>query len=158
MAKIATFLWFDDRAEEAASLYVSMFPGSRIVRISRYPEGAPRPAGSVMTVDFELEGRPFIALNGGPYVQFNDAISLAVSCETQDEVDALWDRFLGEGGTAVQCGWLKDRFGLSWQIVPAPLFEMLHDPDPDKARRVNAAMLAMVKLDLPALRRAYDGV
>jgi predicted 3-demethylubiquinone-9 3-methyltransferase (glyoxalase superfamily) len=160
--RITPFLWFDGQAEEAAQLYTSIFANSRITNVSRYGEvgqdvtgGAP---GSVMTVEFELEGQRFVALNGGPLLRFTEAISFEVSCETQDEVDRLWDR-LTEGGdeSAQQCGWLKDRFGLSWQIVPAVLGRLLADPDPEKAGRTMQAMLAMKKLDIAALERAHSG-
>lgn len=155
MPEITTFLWFDDKAEEAANFYVSIFDNSKITRVMRYGAGAPRPEGSVMTVSFELEGRDFIALNGGPHYSFTPAISLFVRCATQGEVDALWDRLVA-GGKPVQCGWLQDRYGLSWQIVPTELGEMLQDKDRARASRVMQAMMGMVKLDLAALKRAYD--
>jgi predicted 3-demethylubiquinone-9 3-methyltransferase (glyoxalase superfamily) len=155
MQKISPFLWFDDQAEEAANYYVSIFKNSAIREVSRYGEGAPRPAGSAMSVSFVLDGLEMQALNGGPQFPFTEAISLYVSAETQDEIDDLWDK-LTSGGEPGQCGWLKDRFGLSWQIVPPALGELLGDPDPDKAGRVMQAMLGMSKLDIADLRAARD--
>jgi predicted 3-demethylubiquinone-9 3-methyltransferase (glyoxalase superfamily) len=156
MQKIRTFLWFDDKAEEAAKFYVSIFKNSRLGEISRYPEGSPGAlAGKVMTVSFELDGQELIALNGGPDFRFTEAISLFVNCETQAEVDELWEK-LTEGGEESQCGWLKDKYGLSWQIVPAALDRMLADKDPEKAKRVMQAMLGMSKIDIAALERARD--
>jgi predicted 3-demethylubiquinone-9 3-methyltransferase (glyoxalase superfamily) len=158
--KISVCLWFDDRAEEAASFYVSIFKNSRLGAVTRYDEQgakvAGRPKGSVMTVAFELDGQPFVALNGGPMFTFSEAISLVVSCETQAEVDACWSK-LSAGGQQVQCGWLKDRFGVSWQIVPTVLPQMLRDKDPAKSERVMAAMLKMKKLDIATLENAYEG-
>ena len=158
--KITTFLWFDSQAEEAASFYVSIFKNSRIVGITRYDDesskAAGRPQGSVMTVVFELDGQKFTALNGGPHFKFTEAISLVVNCDDQKEVDHFWGK-LSAGGQEVQCGWLKDRFGLSWQVVPTALIEMLQDKDPEKSKRTMAAMLKMKKLDVDALKRAYDG-
>jgi predicted 3-demethylubiquinone-9 3-methyltransferase (glyoxalase superfamily) len=154
--KITPFLWFDDNAEEAARFYASVFKNSRIGEIRRYGEAGPGPAGSVMTVSFELEGQEFIALNGGPHFTFTEAVSFFVKCETQDEVDALWTR-LTDGGQESQCGWLKDKYGLSWQIIPNALMEMLGDKDPEKAGRVMAAMLKMRKIDVKALEAAYRG-
>ncbi|MFZ6178141.1 VOC family protein [Nannocystis pusilla] len=160
--RISTFLWFDHQAEEAANFYVSIFPRSRIGKITRYSQdssvpGMPKP-GSVMTVGFTLDGVEFGALNGGPQFKFTEAISLVVHCETQAEVDHYWDR-LGEGGDprAQQCGWLKDKFGVSWQIVPVELFEVLEDPDPVRAQRATAAMMQMKKIDIAALRKAAAG-
>jgi predicted 3-demethylubiquinone-9 3-methyltransferase (glyoxalase superfamily) len=153
--KITPFLWFDHQAEEAARLYVSIFPNSKIVKVVRHGAAGPGPAGSVMTVEFQLDGQSFDALNGGPHFKFTEAISFVVNCETQNEVDAYWEK-LSTGGTEVQCGWLKDKFGLSWQIVPTVLSELLSDPDPVKAQRVMKAMLAMKKLSIPALEQAYD--
>ncbi len=155
MQKITPFLWFDNQAEEAMNFYVSLFKNSKILSVSRYGEGGPGPAGTVMTATFQLDGQEFMALNGGPYFKFTEAISLFVNCETQEEVDVLWEKLL-EGGAEQQCGWLKDRYGLSWQIVPAALGEMLGDPDPKKAQSVMQAMLQMTKIDIAALRRAYD--
>ena len=155
MQKITPFLWFDNQAEEAMNFYVSLFKNSKILSVSRYGEGGPGPAGTVMTATFQLDGQEFMALNGGPYFKFTEAISLFVNCETQEEVDVLWEKLL-EGGEEQQCGWLKDRYGLSWQIVPTALGEMLGDPDPKKAQSVMQAMLQMTKIDIAALRRAYD--
>ena len=160
--KIVPCLWYDSEAEEAAKLYVSVFNNSRILSVSRYgKEGFDihgRPAGSVMTAEFELEGRKFVALNGGPHFKFSEAISFQVSCETQEETDHYWTK-LGAGGdpSAQQCGWLKDRYGVSWQIVPTALVEMLGDPDAGKSQRVMTAMLRMKKIDIAELRRAYAG-
>ncbi len=160
--RITPCLWFDCEAEQAARFYTAIFDNSRIVTISRYGEVGQeihgRAAGSVMTVAFELDGQAFTALNGGPVFRFNEAISFQIGCETQDEVDHYWSR-LGEGGDAQaqQCGWLKDRFGLSWQVVPNMLIAMLTDPDPAKSQRAMAAMLQMKKLDIAALQRAYAG-
>ena len=156
MQKITTFLWFDDKAEEAANLYVSLFKNSKIETISYYGEGAPRPKGTVLTVVFQLDGQQFMALNGGPHYSFTPAISLLVNCETQEEVDRLWDRLL-EGGKPSRCGWLQDRYGLSWQIVPTILGKLMSDPDRKKADRVMQAMLTMDKLDIKGLEQAYKG-
>jgi predicted 3-demethylubiquinone-9 3-methyltransferase (glyoxalase superfamily) len=153
MNEITPCLWFDTEGEEAAKLYTSVFPNSKILNISRYGEAGPRDAGTVMTVDFELEGQKFLALNGGPEFKFSEAISFQVSCETQDEVDMFWGK-LSEGGEEGPCGWLKDRFGLSWQIVPTALPRLLGDPDQEKAQRVMAAMLKMRKIDIAELERA----
>ena len=160
MEKIVPFLWFDDQAEEAANFYVSVFskrPGagtSRVRNFTHYGEAGPRPAGMVMTVDFELEGHGITALNGGPEFSFTEAISLAVNCESQKEVDYLWTA-LSEGGEEGPCGWLKDRYGLSWQIMPVRLTELLNDPDEAAAQRVMSAMLQMMKIDIAELERAY---
>ncbi|MBT1001949.1 VOC family protein [Paenarthrobacter sp. DKR-5] len=156
MQTISPFLWFDDQAEEAANFYVSVFPNSSVTNVSRYPEGAPRPAGTVMVVSFTLDGLELLALNGGPAFRFTEAISLSVRAETQDEIDELWEK-LGEGGEPGQCGWLKDRYGLSWQINPPVLTEMLADRDAAKSERVMATMLTMGKLDIAALTAAYRG-
>jgi predicted 3-demethylubiquinone-9 3-methyltransferase (glyoxalase superfamily) len=156
MQKIVTSLWFDDEAEEAAKFYCSIFPNSKITKLSRYGSAGPRPEGMVMAVDFELDGQGFNALNGGPEFRFTEATSLLVNCQTQEEVDELWEK-LSAGGEHGPCGWLKDRYGLSWQIVPVALGEMLSDPDPAKSQRVMAAMLNMGKLDEAELRRAYEG-
>ena len=155
MQKITTFLWFDNQAEEAARFYTSIFKESRIGEVMRYAEGSPGAAGTVMSVSFELHGQRFTALNGGPVFTFTPAISFFVNCESQAEVDELWDR-LSDGGEIVQCGWLKDKFGVSWQIVPTILGQLLGDPDPAKARRVTQAMLQMKKLDIAALQDAAD--
>jgi predicted 3-demethylubiquinone-9 3-methyltransferase (glyoxalase superfamily) len=158
--KITPFLWFDSQAEEAAIFYVSIFKQSRIGAITRYDDegskAAGRPKDSIMTVEFELDGQKFTALNGGPLFKFTEAISLVVNCENQREVDHFWDK-LSAGGEEVQCGWLKDRFGVSWQVVPTILIELLQDKDPERSRRVMAAMLKMKKLDIDALRKAHDG-
>lgn len=156
MPAITPFLWFDDEAEEAAEFYVSVFPNSRIVEVSRYGEAGPGPAGTAMVVRFELDGQPFLALNGGPTTfVFDESISFVIDCADQAEVDAYWAR-LTAGGQESRCGWLKDRFGLSWQVVPAELHELLGDPDPERARRATEAMLSMGKLDLEAMRRAME--
>ncbi len=151
--KITPFLWFDHQAEEAAHFYTSIFPNSKIVKVVRYGAAGPGPAGSVMTVEFQLDGQNFVALNGGPIFKFTEAISFFVNCQSQDEVDTYWDR-LSAGGTEVQCGWLKDKFGLAWQIIPTGLPELLGDPDPEKSQRVMKAMLAMKKLDIHVLNEA----
>ena len=155
MQKITPFLWFDDNAEDAVNFYTSVFKNSKIVELSRYPEGSPGPAGTVMVVVFELDGQQFMALNGGPVFKFNEAVSFSVSCETQTEVDDLWAK-LTEGGEPGQCGWLKDKFGLSWQIVPTVLGKLMSDPDPEKSQAVMQAMLKMNKLDIAELQRAHD--
>jgi len=155
MQKITPFLWFDDQAEEAMDFYVSVFKNSRVASITRYGEAGPGAAGTVMTARFVLDGQEFVALNGGPQFTFSPAISFVVNCTTQAEVDELWEK-LSAGGKEIQCGWLEDRYGLSWQIVPTALVEMLNDPDPVKANRVMQAMLQMVKIDIAALRRAYE--
>jgi predicted 3-demethylubiquinone-9 3-methyltransferase (glyoxalase superfamily) len=162
MQKIIPCLWFDDQAEEAVEFHTSIFCNSKIVKIVRYGEAGyeihQRPAGSVMTVAFELDGQAFTALNGGPIFKFSEAISLQIMCETQKDVDYYWER-LTEGGdeSAQQCGWLKDKYGLSWQVVPTILSELLNDPDPAKSQRTMTAMLQMKKIDIEGLRRAYNG-
>jgi predicted 3-demethylubiquinone-9 3-methyltransferase (glyoxalase superfamily) len=160
LQRITPFLWFDHEAEEAANFYVSIFEDSRITGMARYDDeaakAAGRPKGSVMTVAFELDGQEFTALNGGPVFKFTEAISLVVNCETQEEIDRFWAK-LAAGGQEGQCAWLKDRFGVSWQIVPTVLGKMLQDKDPQKSRRVMAAMLKMKKLDVHALQSAYEG-
>jgi predicted 3-demethylubiquinone-9 3-methyltransferase (glyoxalase superfamily) len=153
MQKITPFLWFDTQAEEAAKFYISIFPNSRILNTARYGDAGPGPKGSVMTVEFELAGQRMIALNGGPQFKFTEAISLSVDCKEQKEVDHYWTR-LSQGGQESMCGWLKDRYGLSWQVNPAILGELLSDPDPKKAKRVMQAMLKMKKIDIAALKRA----
>jgi len=155
MQKITPFLWFDGQAEEAANFYVSIFKNSKIVTIARYGEAGPGPKGSVMTVVFQLDGQEFIALNGGPQFKFTEAISFSVDCKTQGEVDRFWEK-LSEGGTEAPCGWLKDKYGLSWQINPTVLGEMLSDPDPRKSKRVMEAMLQMKKIDIARLKQAYE--
>jgi predicted 3-demethylubiquinone-9 3-methyltransferase (glyoxalase superfamily) len=156
MPKITPFLWFDSQAEEAAAFYVSIFPNSRVVTTARYGEGGPGPAGSVMTVVFQLDGKEFIALNGGPQFKFTEAVSFSVDCRTQQEVDQYWQK-LSAGGEEGPCGWLKDKYGLSWQINPAVLGQMLSDPDPAKSKRAMQAMLGMKKIDTEGLKRAYEG-
>jgi predicted 3-demethylubiquinone-9 3-methyltransferase (glyoxalase superfamily) len=156
MQKITPFLWFDSQAEEAARFYVSVFPNSRILKTVRYGAAGPGPAGSVMTVAFELSGVPFTALNGGPQFHFSEAISFVVNCQSQGEVDALWEK-LAAGGRTDRCGWLKDKYGLSWQVVPTVLPVLLADPDPVKAQRTMAAMLKMDKLNIAALEKAHAG-
>jgi predicted 3-demethylubiquinone-9 3-methyltransferase (glyoxalase superfamily) len=149
-------LWFDTEGKEAADFYVSIFPNSEIVNVSHYGEAGPREAGTVLTVDFHLDGHRFTALNGGPDFTFNEAISLLVNCVDQDEVDYYWEK-LGAGGEHGPCGWLKDRFGVSWQIVPTEMEQLFADPDPERAQRAMKAMLAMGKLDIAAIRAAADG-
>ena len=156
MQKISPFLWFEHQAEEAVALYTSVFKDARTLSVERYPEGSHGEAGTVMTIEFELFGQTFTALNGGPYEPFTSAVSFVVRCADQAEVDRYWD-MLSAGGKVEQCGWLRDRYGVTWQIVPEALFELFSDPDPEKVRRVNEAMLKMVKLDIAALRRARDG-
>jgi predicted 3-demethylubiquinone-9 3-methyltransferase (glyoxalase superfamily) len=148
-------LWFDHQAEDAAAFYTSIFPNSRIVKVARYGEAGPGPAGSAMTVAFELAGQSFVALNGGPHFKFTEAVSFVVNCQTQAEVDSYWEK-LSAGGAEVQCGWLKDKFGLSWQVVPTLLGKLASDPDSKKAGQVMQAMMTMKKLDLHALQQAYD--
>jgi predicted 3-demethylubiquinone-9 3-methyltransferase (glyoxalase superfamily) len=155
MQKIVSFLWFDNQAEEAVNLYMSLFKNSKITSVARYGEAGPRAKGSVMMINFTLEGQDFIALNGGPTFKFTEAISLFVNCETQEEVDTLWTK-LTEGGHESQCGWLKDKFGVSWQIIPTALMKLMSDPDPNKAGRVMQAMLKMKKIDIAALREAHE--
>lgn len=154
--KITTFLWYDNQAEEAVNFYVSVFKNSKIGDIARYGDTGPGPKGSVMTVEFQLAGQQFTALNGGPHFKFTEAISLVVNCDTQEEVDEYWEK-LSEGGQKVQCGWLKDKYGLSWQIVPRILTELLKDKDPEKANRVMQAVMQMTKLDIAKLKAAYEG-
>jgi predicted 3-demethylubiquinone-9 3-methyltransferase (glyoxalase superfamily) len=153
MREITPCLWFDAEGEEAAKLYTSIFPNSRITDVARYGSAGPRPEGTVMTVSFEVDGQKFVALNGGPQFTFNEAVSFQVLCESQDEVDSYWSK-LSDGGEEGPCGWLKDKFGLSWQIVPTRLPELLEDPDREKSQRVMAAMLEMRKIDVEALERA----
>jgi predicted 3-demethylubiquinone-9 3-methyltransferase (glyoxalase superfamily) len=155
MQKITPFLWFDNQAEEVMNFYVSIFKNSKILSVNRYGEGAPAPKGTVMTANFELDGQVFTALNGGPMLKFSPAISFVVHCETQAEVDEYWAK-LSAGGKENQCAWLDDKFGVSWQIVPDILIELLSDPDPVKAGRVMQAMMQMTKIDIAALQRAYE--
>jgi predicted 3-demethylubiquinone-9 3-methyltransferase (glyoxalase superfamily) len=153
--KIVPNLWFDTEAEEAANFYVDLFDDARIVSVAHYTEAGPRPAGTVMTVEFELNGQRFVGINGGPQFKFDEAVSFQVTCKDQDEVDYFWSR-LSEGGEESQCGWLKDRFGLSWQVVPTGMEELFSDPDPERARRAMEAMLGMKKIDIAEIRRAAD--
>jgi predicted 3-demethylubiquinone-9 3-methyltransferase (glyoxalase superfamily) len=153
--KITTCLWFDTQAEEAAEFYVSVFEG-KVLNVSRYGEGGPGPAGQAMTVQFEIEGRTFMALNGGPSFSFTEAVSFVIDCSSQEEVDRYWTA-LADGGSESQCGWLKDRFGVSWQVVPSVLGQLVGGPDPEGAQRAMQAMLGMQKLDIAALQKAYDG-
>ena len=156
MGKVIPFLWYDSDAEAAAELYTSLFPNSRILEVTRYGSAGPGPEGSAMIVSFELDGQRFLALNGGPAHPFTEAVSLQIDCETQEEVDRYWDA-LTDGGEESVCGWLKDRWGLSWQVVPRALPKLLSDPDPEKAQRVMAAMLQMRKIDVAALEAAAEG-
>ena len=153
--KITPYLWFDNQAEEAAVFYTSIFNNSKLNHVQRYGEGTPGTPGTAMLVTFELEGQQFVALNGGPQFKFTEAISFYVNCKTQAEVDAFWEK-LGEGGEEQMCGWLKDKYGVSWQIIPNALTELMSDPDPEKAGRVMQAMLQMKKIDVAGLRRAYE--
>jgi predicted 3-demethylubiquinone-9 3-methyltransferase (glyoxalase superfamily) len=155
--KITPYLWFNDNAEEAVNFYVSLFGDSKILEVARYPEGAPRPKGTVMNMAFQLAGQRFIALNGGPHHQLNEAFSLFVDCDNQQEVDSLWEKLTSGGGSPSQCGWLKDRFGLSWQIIPSALVQLMSDPDPEKSQRVVQAMFTMQKIDIATLKRAHSG-
>jgi len=155
--KIKTFLWYDANALEAVKFYVSIFKNSKVLEVTRYGEAGPGPKGSVMTVEFQLEGQRFIALNGGPHFKFTEAISLSVECDSQKEIDRLWSKLTSGGGQESQCGWLKDKFGLSWQINPTLLGKMFADKDPKKVKRAMAAMLEMKKMDIAALKRAYAG-
>ena len=155
MQKITPFLWFDGKAEEAMNFYISIFKNSKILSVTRYGEAGPGPKGTVMTAKFALNGQEFVALNGGPQFTFTEAISFVVNCETQQEVDELWEK-LSEGGQKSRCGWLKDKYGLSWQVVPTALVEMLQDKDAKKSNRVMQAMLQMNKIEIETLRRAYQ--
>ena len=156
MQKIVPFLWFDNQAEEAAKFYVSLFKNSKMGAVTRYGEAGPGPKGTAMSVSFQLNGQDFYALNGGPIFKFTEAISLYINCETQEEVDELWEK-LSAGGTKSQCGWLKDRYGLSWQVIPTALGKLLGDKDPAKAKRVMEAMLKMTKIEIKKLEQAYEG-
>lgn len=156
MQRIVPNLWFDTEAEAAAEHYLSIFPDSRIANVTHYTEAGPRPAGMVLTVEFELKGEPFVAINGGPEFSFDEAVSFAVECEDQEEIDYYWER-LSEGGEQGQCGWLKDRYGLSWQVVPTGIEEIFSDPDPQRAERAMRALLTMRKIDIAALHNAADG-
>ncbi|HKG51803.1 MAG TPA: VOC family protein [Actinomycetales bacterium] len=157
MPKIIPNLWFDTQAEEAAAFYTTVFPNSRVVNVTRYTEAGPRPAGMVMSVEFELDGQRFVGINGGPDFTFTEAVSFQIDCKDQDDVDYYWQR-LGDGGQEGPCGWLKDRYGLSWQVVPEGMDELFADPDRSRAQRAMTAMLGMGKLDIAALRAAADGV
>jgi predicted 3-demethylubiquinone-9 3-methyltransferase (glyoxalase superfamily) len=161
MQKITPSLWFDHQAEEAAKFYTSIFKNSKAGRILRYSEQAAektgRPIGSVLTIEFEIESQKFVALNGGPLFKFNESISFVVNCETQEEVDYFWEKLTADGGEESACGWLKDKFGVSWQIVPTVLIDMLHDKDSEKSERVTNAMLQMQKIDISKLKTAYEG-
>jgi len=156
MQKITPFLWFDNNAEEAMNFYTSIFKDSKEVKVSRYPEGAPAPAGSVMVAEFELEGQRFIALNGGPQFKFTEAVSFVVNCETQEEIDYYWSKLTADGGAESMCGWLRDKFGLSWQITPTIIYKLYSD-DAAGAQRTMQAMLQMKKLDIQKLQDAHDG-
>jgi len=156
MQKITPFLWFDDNAEEAVNFYISVFKNSKVLSVTRYGEAGPGPAGTVLTVEFQLDGQEFVALNGGPSFKFTEAISLSVNADTQEEIDELWEK-LSEGGEKSRCGWLKDKYGLSWQVNPSVLADMLQDKDPEKAKRVMEAMLQMDKIDIKTLKQAYEG-
>ena len=158
MQPIVPNLWFDTQAEEAAAFYTSVFPDSRIVGVTRYPEGSPGPTGSVMTVEWEIGGQRYVGINGGPQFPFTEAVSFQVTCDSQEELDRYWDALLAGGGQEVQCGWLRDRYGLSWQVVPAGTEEVLSDADPERAARAMRAMMGMVKIDIAAVRAAADGV
>jgi predicted 3-demethylubiquinone-9 3-methyltransferase (glyoxalase superfamily) len=155
--KITTYLWFDGNAEAAVELYCSIFPDAKVTHVARWGEGGPAPKGSVMNIAFELAGQKLIALNGGPQFKFTPAISLLVSCDSQAEVDRYWERFLATGGKATACGWLEDKFGLSWQIIPDRLVQLMSDPDPKRAGAVAQALMSMQKIDIAALERAHQG-
>ena len=157
MPTLTPCLWFDHQAEEAATFYTSVFPNSRVLDVTRYGEGLPLPAGTVMTVRFELDGGQFVALNGGPAFEFSEAVSFQIDCADQAEVDHYWDRLTADGGEESMCGWLKDRFGLSWQVVPRQLPALLSDPDPERAQRAVTAMLSMRRIDIAAIERAAAG-
>src|SRR5688572_29380258 len=157
MQLITPFLWFDNNAEEAMNFYVSVFKNSKVGRVTRYSEAGPGPAGSVMTVEFELDGQEFMGLNGGPHFKFTEAVSFVINCDSQEEVDRFWEKLTENGGAESQCGWLKDKYGLSWQVVPAILGELLKDKDRGKAERVMKAMLQMKKIDIATLKKAAEG-
>lgn len=156
--KISTNLWFDRDAEEAAKFYVSLFPNSKITKTLRYGDGAPLPKGTALQVAFELDGTEYLALNGGPHYKLSPAVSLVIKCDDQPEVDRLWDKLLKDGGQPSQCGWLTDKYGLSWQVIPKAFLKMMDDTDEKRLGRVFGAMMQMVKLDMPVLQKAYDGV
>lgn len=157
MPHITPCLWYDTQAEDAANFYVGVFPHSRIVRVSHYGEAGPREAGRVLTVDFELDGTSFTALNGGPEFRFNESISFQIECGSQNEVDTYWEKLTADGGEEGRCGWLKDKFQMSWQVVPSAMADLLMDPDPERAKRAMQAMLGMKKIDVTAMRAAADG-
>jgi len=157
MQKITPFLWYDNQAEEAANFYVSIFKNSKVLGVTRYGEAGPGPKGSVLTAAFELAGQKFTALNGGPQFKFTEAISFVVNCETQEEVDYFWEKLIAGGGQESMCGWLKDKYGLSWQVVPAILPELLQETDPEKSNRVMQALMQMKKLDIATLKQAAEG-
>jgi predicted 3-demethylubiquinone-9 3-methyltransferase (glyoxalase superfamily) len=154
--KITPMLWFDDKAEEAVNFYTSLFPNSKIISIARYGEAGPGPEGSVMTASFQLAGQEFVALNGGPHFKFNEAISLVINCDSQEEVDRYWEKLTADGGEESQCGWLKDKYGLSWQVTPKILIQLVQDPDKEKASRVFQAMMKMKKIEIPKLLEAAE--
>jgi predicted 3-demethylubiquinone-9 3-methyltransferase (glyoxalase superfamily) len=155
--RLTTCLWFDGNAEEAANFYTSVFTDAKIGRIGRYTEAGPGPAGSVLAIEFELNGQKFVGLNGGPQFKFDEAISFQIPCENQDEVDYYWNTLTADGGQEAECGWLKDKFGVSWQVVPTRIIDLISDPDPVRAARTSAAMYTMKKLDIAALEKAYTG-
>ena len=157
MQKITPFLWYDDKAEEAANFYGSIFKDSKVLSVTRYGEAGPGQKGTVMVVEFQIEGQKFVALNAGPLFKFTEAISFVINCETQEEVDYFWEKLTADGGAESMCGWLKDKYGLSWQVVPTILFELFQDKDAGKSQRVMKAMLQMKKMDIPTLKRAYEG-
>jgi predicted 3-demethylubiquinone-9 3-methyltransferase (glyoxalase superfamily) len=157
MQKITPFLWFDNQAEEAVNFYASIFTDAKIGTISRYPEGTPNPAGTVMVVEFELFGEKYLAMNGGPHFKFNPSVSFMINCEAQEEVDYYWEKLLEGGGEPTACGWLTDKYGLSWQITPSMLIPCYNQGTPEQASRVMQAMMQMVKLDIPTLKKAFDG-
>jgi predicted 3-demethylubiquinone-9 3-methyltransferase (glyoxalase superfamily) len=157
MQKITPFLWFDSQAEHAMNFYVSIFPNSKVLGVTRYGEEGPGPNGTVMTAAFELDGQEFVALNGGPQFKFTEAISFVVNCDTQEEIDYYWEKLTADGGEEVQCGWLADKYELSWQVVPAKIREWMQDKDATRSQRVMHAVMQMKKLDMAAMQRAYDG-
>jgi len=157
MQRITPFLWFDNNAEEAMNFYVSIFKNSKVLRVMRYGEAGPGPAGTVMTAEFELDGQQFVGLNGGPRFKFTEAVSFTVKCETQEEVDYYWDKLSEDGGEKSRCGWVKDKFGLWWQVEPSILGELMADKNPEKAKRVMEAMLKMDKIEIEPLKRAHEG-
>jgi predicted 3-demethylubiquinone-9 3-methyltransferase (glyoxalase superfamily) len=157
MQKITPFLWYDDKAEEAANFYVSIFKNSKVLKVNRYDDAGPGPKGTVMIVEFQIDGQKFLALNGGPRFKFTEATSFVINCETQEEVDYFWDKLTADGGSESQCAWLKDKYGLSWQVVPTILIELLQNKDAEKSHRVMLAMMQMKKIDIATLKRAAEG-